>query len=52
MAKVEKFEGLTIWQSSHKLCIDIYQLSANIKDYGFKDQLTRASVSIMNNISE
>jgi four helix bundle protein len=52
MAKVERFEDLMIRQSSYKICVHIYQLSSGLKDYWFKDQLTRASVSIMNNISE
>jgi len=32
--------------------INIYQLFANCKDYSFKDQIQRASVSIMNNVAE
>ena len=31
---------------------DIYKMISNCKDYGFKDQIQRASVSIMNNIAE
>jgi four helix bundle protein len=32
--------------------VDIYTLFKNNKDYGFRDQIQRASVSIMNNIAE
>ena len=30
----------------------IYEMMANCKDWGFRDQIQRASVSIMNNIAE
>jgi four helix bundle protein len=46
------FEELRIWQESRLLVKDIYALSNSLKDYGFKDQLQRASISIMNNIAE
>ena len=50
--KVNNFEDLIVWQRAQKLTLDIYKLFKNNKDYGFKDQIQRASVSIMNNISE
>ena len=31
---------------------DIYKMMESYKDYGFKDQIQRASISIMNNIAE
>lgn len=34
------------------LTIDIYKTFSGLKDYGFKDQVCRASVSVMNNIAE
>lgn len=46
------FEDLIIWKQSKKLTIEIYAICKNIKDYGFKDQIQRASISIMNNIAE
>ncbi len=46
------FEELEIWQKAEKLALKIYQTMFQIKDYGFKDQIQRASVSIMNNIAE
>jgi len=55
MAKVTKFEELTIWQEARKLVKLAYQLgiSPGIKhDFAFKDQLQRASISIMSNIAE
>lgn len=47
-----KFEEITAWQKSKVLCVEIYKLCANIKDFGFNSQIQRASVSIMNNIAE
>ncbi len=52
MAKVDKFEDLKVWQESRILIGFVYGLMKTNKDYGFKDQIQRASVSIMNNIAE
>jgi len=46
------FEELRIWQESRLLVKEVYALTNQLKDYGFKDQLQRASISIMNNIAE
>ncbi len=50
--KIEKFEDIIDWQKSKLLSKSIYGHFRNNKDYGFKDQIQRASVSIMNNIAE
>ncbi len=50
--KIEKFEDIIAWQKSKILSLAIYTILSSIKDYGFKDQIQRASVSIMNNIAE
>lgn len=52
MSTIEKFEDLVIWQEAKGLTKEIYQSLESLKDYGFKDQIQRASVSIMNNIAE
>ncbi|MDB5258767.1 MAG: four helix bundle protein [Chitinophagaceae bacterium] len=49
---IKRFEDLIAWQKAQKLAIDIYGAFSTIKDYGFRDQITRASVSISNNIAE
>lgn len=49
---MRNFEELRVWQDARILVNEIYVLTANCKDYGFKDQIQRASVSIMNNIAE
>jgi four helix bundle protein len=49
MANIESFEDLKIWQDARSLVPLTYNLMQTNKDYGFKDQIQRASVSIMNN---
>lgn len=54
-AKVEKFEDLVAWQKAHALAMEIYQLTARepfSRDFGLKDQIQRAAVSVMSNIAE
>jgi len=50
--KINKFEDILSWQKSKILTIDIYKAFTETKDFGFKNQIERASVSIMNNIAE
>jgi four helix bundle protein len=53
--KVKAFEDLQVWQDSRAFVKSIYELTSlqNFsKDFGLKDQIQRASVSIMNNITE
>ena len=50
--KIYNFEDLKIWQLARELVKRIYSQFANSKDYGFKDQVQRAVISIMNNIAE
>ena len=46
------FENLDVWKRSSRLCVVIYKTMAKLKDYGFKDQLTRSALSIPSNIAE
>jgi len=50
--KIQRFEDIIAWQKSKDLCILVYSTYNNCKDFGFKDQIQRAAVSIMNNIAE
>ncbi len=50
--KIEQFEDLRIWQKARELVKFVYQNFGILKDYGFRDQIQRASVSVMNNIAE
>ncbi len=47
-----QFEDLEIWKRSARLSADIYKELANLKDYGFKDQITRSGLSVPSNIAE
>ena len=45
-------ENMYIWRQSRIVVKQIYQIFSDNKDFGFKDQIQRAAVSIMNNIAE
>ena len=50
--KITKFEEIIAWQKAQDLTVDIYSTFKNLKDFSFKDQISRASISISNNIAE
>ncbi len=53
--RIEKFEEIESWELTRELTKEIYRVTKlnNLsKDFGLKDQIRRASVSIMANISE
>ena len=50
--RFERFEDIFAWQKAKILTVNVYKTFKNSKDFGFKDQIQRASVSIMNNIAE
>jgi four helix bundle protein len=52
MTTIKNFEELEIWQMARELVNLIYYDFRECRDYGFKDQICRAGISIMNNISE
>ena len=56
MSLASKFEDLTIWQDARQLLKEIYSIfmikGLAQRDYGFRDQLQRAALSVMNNIAE
>jgi four helix bundle protein len=47
-----RFEDLEVWKRSARLSADIYKELSGLKDYGFKDQITRSGLSIPSNIAE
>lgn len=49
---VQKFEDLLVWQKSQDLAVTIYRTFKDNKDFSFRDQIKRATVSISNNIAE
>jgi four helix bundle protein len=50
--RIEKFEDIITWQKGKSLAVDIYKHFKSNKDYGFRDQIQRAAISISNNIAE
>ncbi len=55
MGKIQKFEDILAWQKARELTRGVYAHSktgAFAKDFGLKDQIQRASVSIMGNVAE
>ena len=50
--KIRKFEDLLAWQKARSLSVEVYEKFGYMRDYGFKDQITRSAVSIMSNIAE
>lgn len=55
MATFNRFEDIDAWQRSRELTNKIYEITSKgdfARDFGLKDQIRRASVSIMSNIGE
>jgi four helix bundle protein len=55
MGKITRFEDLKTWQKARELNRRIYQASntpAFSRDFGLRDQIRRASISVMSNIAE
>jgi len=50
--KIDRFEDIIAWQKSKQLTLIIYKEFKDSRDFGFKDQIQRAAVSVMNNIAE
>ena len=46
------FEDLEVWKKSCRLSVRLYKLLRDCRDYGLKDQMLRASISIPSNIAE
>ena len=55
MAKVERFEDLSVWQTSRTVVSVIYDVTAVgvfSRDFSLRDQIRRAAVSVPSNIAE
>ena len=55
MEKIKKFEDIESWKSARKLTSEIYTVTSTgsfVRDFALKDQIRRASVSILSNIAE
>ncbi len=49
---MDTFQGLEVWRRGCKLCVTLYGLMSKCRDFGYKDQVTRAALSIPSNIAE
>lgn len=47
-----KFQKLEVWQLSFQLSCSIYKETKELRDWGFKDQITRSGLSVPSNIAE
>jgi four helix bundle protein len=55
MATIERFEDLDVWKTARTLTNRVYEHTRQepfSKDFGLRDQIQRASVSVMSNIAE
>lgn len=55
MGKIKQFEDLEIWKEATAIAVKIYSVSEKGKlkvDFGLRDQLRTAAMSISNNIAE
>lgn len=55
MARIEKFEDIEVWQRARQLAKAVYVVTSEGKfarDFGLRDQIQRAAVSVMSNIAE
>jgi four helix bundle protein len=48
----QSFENLDVWKQSLDLSVAVYDVLRGCRDYGFKDQICRAAVSVPSNIAE
>jgi len=49
---IKGFEDLEVWKTAMQLVVEVYALFKQNKDFGFRDQIQRAAVSIPSNIAE
>ena len=47
-----RFEELEVWQKSVRLSGELYRTLNSLRDFGFRDQITKAGLSIPSNIAE
>ena len=55
MTTIKSFEGILAWQKARELNKEIYLITNEglfFKDFGLRDQIRKASISIMSNIAE
>lgn len=46
------FEDLEVWKRAARLSSNLYKNLKDLRDFGFRDQITRSGLSIPSNIAE
>jgi four helix bundle protein len=46
------FEDLAVWKRAVNLSVALYKELGELRDFGFRDQITRAGLSVASNIAE
>ena len=46
------YEDLEVWKRSARLSVSIYRGTTELRDFGYRDQLTRSGLSVPSNIAE
>lgn len=55
MAAIRRFEDIVAWQKARELNREVYRITRGeqfARDYALRDQIRRASISVMSNIAE
>ncbi len=55
MIEIKRLEDIEAWQKARQLVRDVYEITsvgAFAKDFGLRDQIRRAAISVMSNIAE
>lgn len=47
-----QYEQLVVWQRSYKLAVAVYRELSALRDFSFKDQISRSALSVPSNIAE
>lgn len=48
----QSFRNLLMWQKASDFSVEIYKPFAELRDFSFRDQIQRATISVPNNIAE
>ena len=48
----KSFEELDVWKRACKLAVDVYVVLKDCREFGLRDQMNRAAVSVPSNIAE
>ena len=47
-----RFEDLEVWRRSVCLSVELYRAMESLRDFGFRDQITKSGLSVPSNIAE